>query len=99
VIVTGGLSKAFAMPGLRIGWIVAPREVIERVWERHDYTTLTPGMLSDRLAAHAMEPEVRERVLARTRSIVRENLPRLDEWIGATRRSRTFGPPPARSRT
>ncbi|HSL10124.1 MAG TPA: aminotransferase class I/II-fold pyridoxal phosphate-dependent enzyme [Actinomycetota bacterium] len=81
VVITSGLSKAFAMPGLRIGWIVASTDTIRRIWERHDYTTLTPGMVSDRLAAHAMRPDVRERVLARTRSIVRANLPRLEDWI------------------
>ena len=81
VAVTSGLSKAFAMPGLRIGWIVAPHTLLEQIWERHDYTTLTPGMVSDRLAAHAMQPSVRERVLARTRRIIRTNLPRLEEWI------------------
>jgi aspartate/methionine/tyrosine aminotransferase len=81
VVITSGLSKAFAMPGLRIGWIVAPPEMVRQIWERHDYTTLTPGMVSDRLAAHALRPDVRARVLARTRSIVRGNLPRLEEWI------------------
>jgi aspartate/methionine/tyrosine aminotransferase len=81
VVITSGLSKAFAMPGLRIGWIVAAHPTIEQIWQRHDYTTLTPGMVSDRLAAHAMQPDVRERVLARTRGIIRTNLPRLEEWI------------------
>jgi len=81
VIVTSGLSKAFAMPGLRLGWVVAPPALIHEVWERHDYTTLTPGILSDRLAALAMRPETRERILARTRRIVRENLPPLEGWI------------------
>ena len=51
-----GLSKAFAMPGLRVGWAVAPSKVIERIWRHHDYTTLTPGLLSDRLTAVAMQP-------------------------------------------
>jgi len=81
VIVTSGLSKAFAMPGLRIGWIVAPPALVREVWERHDYTTLTPGILSDRLAAIAMRPETRERILGRTRRIVREHLPPLEGWI------------------
>jgi aspartate/methionine/tyrosine aminotransferase len=81
VIVTSGLSKAFAMPGLRVGWVVAPPEVIGQIWKRHDYTTLTPGMLADILAGFAMRPEVRENVLARTRSIIRTNYPQLDEWI------------------
>ncbi len=81
VVVTSGLSKAFAMPGLRIGWAVAPPEVIERLWEMHDYTTLAPAMASDVLAGFAMRPEVRENILARTRSIVRANFPPIDEWI------------------
>jgi len=82
VIVTSGLSKAFAMPGLRVGWVVAPEDVVHRVWEHHDYTTLTPGMLSDRLTAFATAPEQRERILARTRSIIRENLGPVESWIG-----------------
>jgi aspartate/methionine/tyrosine aminotransferase len=83
VIVTSGLSKAFAMPGLRVGWAVAPQDMIRRIWERHDYTTLTPGILGDALAGFAMLPEVRENILVRTRAIVRANLPRLEEWIAA----------------
>jgi aspartate/methionine/tyrosine aminotransferase len=81
VVVTSGLSKAFALPGLRIGWAVAKPELIERIQQRHDYTTLTPGLLSDRLAAHAMRPDVREDILARTRAIIRANLPRLEAWL------------------
>jgi aspartate/methionine/tyrosine aminotransferase len=80
-VVTSGLSKAFGMPGLRVGWVVAPPELIAEIWEHHDYTTLTPGILSDRLAAVAMTPGVRERILARTRGIIRSNLPALEEWI------------------
>ena len=81
VIVTGGLSKAFGLPGLRVGWVVAPPAVVERLWRFHDYTTLTPGRLSDRLAALLMEPDARERLLARTRRIIRRNLPRLEAWL------------------
>src|SRR5204863_2216356 len=83
VVVTSGLSKAFAMPGLRVGWAVAPPDVIGRIWERHDYTTLTPGAVSDRLAALAMRPDVRENIIARTRAIARANLPPLEEWIAS----------------
>ena len=81
VIVTSGLSKAFAMPGLRIGWVVGPESFVRDLWVHHDYTTLTPGMISDTLAAVAMRPAARERILARTREIVRAQLPPLEEWI------------------
>ena len=85
VIITSGLSKAFGMPGLRIGWVVAPPEFIEQTWIRHDYLTLTPGLLNDRIAAIAMEPARRERILARTRHLIRQNLPAVEQWIDARR--------------
>ena len=81
VVVTSGLSKAFAMPGLRVGWIVAPSDLIPKVWEHHDYTTLTPNSISDRLAAFAMQPVVRQNILVRTRAIIRANYPALDGWL------------------
>ena len=82
VIVTSGLSKAFGLPGLRIGWVVAPRDVIEQVWMRHDYLTLTPGLLNDRLASIALEPARRQKILERTRGIIRTNLTAVEAWIG-----------------
>jgi aspartate/methionine/tyrosine aminotransferase len=81
VIVTAGLSKAFGLPGLRIGWIVAPPRTTERLWAYQDYTTLTPTMLSDRLARAALEPGRRETILARTRGILRKQLPPVERWV------------------
>ena len=81
VVITSGLSKAFAMPGLRVGWMVAPPKLISKIWERHDYTTLTPSMVGDQLCGFAMQPEVRENIFARTRGIIRVNLPALEGWI------------------
>ncbi len=80
-LVTGGLSKAFGLPGLRIGWIVGPEAMIRRLHAYHDYLTLTPTFLSERLAAIVMEPRKRDAVLERTRGIIRRNLPVLEEWI------------------
>jgi aspartate/methionine/tyrosine aminotransferase len=81
VIVTAGLSKAFGMPGLRIGWVVAPEKLVARLCRYRDYTTLTPTLVSDRLASNAMRPKRREELLARTRAIIRRNLPRVEKWI------------------
>jgi aspartate/methionine/tyrosine aminotransferase len=92
VIVTSGLSKAFAMPGLRVGWVAAPADLVKEIWVRHDYTTLTPGMLSDWFCSIAMEPDRREEILRRTRGIIRTNLPRLEEWIATQPALRTIRP-------
>lgn len=81
VAVTAGLSKAFGMPGLRIGWVVAPAELIAEVCRHHDYLTLTPGLLSDALADAAMRPGTRQRIIERTRRIIDAQLPILEHWI------------------
>jgi len=81
VLITSGLSKAFGLPGLRIGWVAGPPRMIERLWSYRDYTTIAPGTLSDHLACIAMEPQRREQIFSRTRDIVRRNLPILEDWI------------------
>jgi aspartate/methionine/tyrosine aminotransferase len=81
VIVTNGLSKAYGLPGLRIGWIVAPKDLIAKTWSYHDYTTIAPGTLSDCLARIALAPEGRMRCLERTRNICRQNFPLFRAWM------------------
>jgi hypothetical protein len=80
-IVTSGLSKAYGLPGLRIGWIAGPAPFIASTWAYHDYTTIAPGALSDLLARVALTPERRARLLERTRGILRENLPLIEHWL------------------
>lgn len=80
-IVSSGLSKAYGLPGLRIGWIVAPPALVSTLWSIHDYTTIAPGAINDRLARIALEPARRETLLARTRGIIRANYPEVRRWI------------------
>ncbi len=78
---TAGMSKAFSLAGLRLGWIVAPKEVREAVALHRDYDTISVGMLDDHFAALALEHA--DRVLARARGIVRANLATLGRWVEA----------------
>jgi hypothetical protein len=81
VIVTSGLSKAYGIPGVRIGWLVAPRIVAAECWTQHDYLTIGPNKMSDRIARVAVDN--RERCYARTRAILECNLPIAREWIAS----------------
>lgn len=81
VIVTSSLSKSFACPGLRLGWIVGPEEVVEEAAKRQDYTTIGSGILSQIVAAAVMTPENREHILARGRALLRENADIVQSWI------------------
>ena len=82
-IITSGLAMADGLPGLRIGWIVAPPPLVAAFWSYHDYVTIAPGALSDRLARVALAPARRERLLERTRGILRTNLPLIEDWLRA----------------
>ncbi len=81
VIVTGGLSKAFGLPGLRVGWVVTRPRLVKWLCQYHDYLTLTPSYLSDYLADIVMQPKRRDEILQRTCSIIGRNLPVLENWL------------------
>jgi aspartate/methionine/tyrosine aminotransferase len=80
-LITSGLSKAFGLPGLRIGWVVGPAAQVAKLWAYHDYTTIAPGMLSDLLARRAMTPSVREQIFTRTRGYVRRSWPIVEAFV------------------
>jgi len=78
-ISTGSMSKAFALAGLRLGWIAGPTEVIDAVSIHRDYNTISVGMIDDLFASVALD--VGDAILERSRSIVRRNLAILDDWV------------------
>ncbi|GLO76310.1 aminotransferase [Phaeobacter italicus] len=80
-ISTAGMSKAYSLAGLRLGWVAAPKDVIEAVAIHRDYDTISVGMIDDHFAAMALEN--RDKILARSQLITRTNLAILDDWIAA----------------
>ncbi|HXB70491.1 MAG TPA: aminotransferase class I/II-fold pyridoxal phosphate-dependent enzyme [Candidatus Acidoferrales bacterium] len=95
VIVTSGLSKAYGIPGVRIGWMVGPRDVVAACWSQHDYITIGPNKLSDAVAQVAVKAANRERLYARTRAILQHNLPIMREWAASFGEFLTFREPQA----
>ncbi len=78
-ISTGSMSKAFSLAGLRLGWICAPKQIIEAVSIHRDYNTISVGMIDDHFAALALENA--DAVLTRSKRITRTNLGILAEWV------------------
>ena len=95
VLVTNSLSKAYGLPGLRLGWVVGPAEMMEALWGRTDYTTIAPASLSDTLARVALEPTTRRKLLARTRKILTDNLQLLSRWMDGQSGRFMYRPPDA----
>ena len=78
-ISTASMSKSFSLAGLRLGWIAAPRNLIEQVMIHRDYNTISVGMIDDHFAALALEHK--DALIARAQRITRTNLQTLSDWV------------------
>lgn len=80
-VVNGGLSKAYALPGLRLGWLAGPKEIIADSWAYHDYTSITAGVISHKVGEIVLAPGRRLEILNRNRKMLNDNLVYLQSWI------------------
>lgn len=81
IITSGGLSKAYGLPGLRLGWLTGPVDFIEKAWSYHDYTTISPNILGQFIAQKVLSPDMRLQVLNRCQRMLNENLDVLSQWV------------------
>lgn len=59
-IMINSFSKKFGLPGLRIGWMVAPAELIDQAAKLHDYMYLGVGILNEKTAIAVLQSETAE---------------------------------------
>ena len=94
-IVSCGLSKSFAHPGLRIGWLIASPDIIQNIWTRKDYTTLCASVISQEIGTKIMTSPTRENILGRSSKMLTENLVLFQDWLDSHNELFTFVPPKA----
>jgi aspartate/methionine/tyrosine aminotransferase len=80
VLAIGSLSKSYGLPGIRLGWVVAPPEIAEAIWKRQEYITICSTVLANKLGAYALSPKVRPRLLARGRGMIRTGYANFQRW-------------------
>ena len=74
-IVTGSMSKAYALAGIRTGWIASrSQEVIESCASTRDYTTISVSQLDDQVASFALDPSCVHSLLGRNIRLAKTNL-------------------------
>ncbi|HVE12294.1 MAG TPA: aminotransferase class I/II-fold pyridoxal phosphate-dependent enzyme [Elusimicrobiota bacterium] len=84
----GGMSKAFGMAGIRVGWLIAQDPALRRrLAELKDYTTICGSAPSEVLALIGLR--AKETILARHRERIARNLGLLDGFF--RRQARAFG--------
>ena len=80
-IVNAGLSKAYRLPGLRVGWTIGPKNYIKKAWAFHDYTSISIAYHSDWVASKILKQERRKMILDGTKKHLNENMKTLMEWV------------------
>ncbi|HEY2398279.1 MAG TPA: aminotransferase class I/II-fold pyridoxal phosphate-dependent enzyme [Solirubrobacteraceae bacterium] len=76
----GTVSKAYGLPGLRIGWLATrDAKLLDQVRELKLYTTICSSAPSELLVALALRHG--EELVARSRELVLSNLPLLEEFL------------------
>jgi aspartate/methionine/tyrosine aminotransferase len=81
VVAVNGMSKAYGLPGLRLGWLVAPKNEIPALWRRHEYATISATMLGNTLAGIALDPAVRPKLTARGRRLIDTGFDKLAQGL------------------
>ncbi|MBR3348797.1 MAG: aminotransferase class I/II-fold pyridoxal phosphate-dependent enzyme [Solobacterium sp.] len=80
-ISSSSLSKIFSLAGLRLGWIKGPKEVIDLINVRRDYSIISTGPLADTLACIALRNK--ETILNRSRRIIEDNRKIIEEFLAS----------------
>ena len=82
-ISTSSTSKAFALAGLRLGWIVTKdQDIIQKLYSKRDYNTISVSAIDDMLATVALSNY--KHILARSYDICQTNLQILEKYIDST---------------
>ncbi|KAF2717151.1 PLP-dependent transferase [Polychaeton citri CBS 116435] len=82
VIVTGSLSKAYSLAGLRVGWIASRNpDFIAACASVRQYTTISVSQLDQSVAAFALSNDTIHSLLGRNIQMAKTNLELLERFI------------------
>ncbi|KAF1841523.1 PLP-dependent transferase [Cucurbitaria berberidis CBS 394.84] len=82
VVVTGSMSKAYSLAGIRVGWIASRSpELIETIAQARHYTTISVSHFDEQVAAYALHPSTIHSLLARNIQLAKTNLALLERFV------------------
>jgi aspartate/methionine/tyrosine aminotransferase len=82
VIVTGSMSKAYALAGIRIGWIASRNpELIETIASARHYTTISVSQIDEQVAAFALHSSTVHGLLARNIQLAKTNMALMEKFV------------------
>lgn len=85
-IVTGSMSKGYALAGIRVGWIASKdKSIVSSVMAARDYTTISVSQIDDQIARYALSPAVLPSLVDRNLTLARTNSRLVKEFIARYR--------------
>ena len=78
-ISVSSLSKAFSLPGLRLGWVIARNDLINEINKHREYNTISVSLINDYYASIALENK--DKIIARNRKIMLNGQAILKNWL------------------
>lgn len=82
VVVTGSLSKAYSLAGIRTGWIASKsKALIDTCASARHYSTISVSMLDQAVAAEAISENCIHALLGRNIQLAKTNLAILEKFI------------------
>ena len=80
-VITSSLTKAYGLSGIRCGWILAPPELVHRMWQVVDFTYGSPVHPAERMAVIALDHL--DRIRNRARTLLATNRVLVNEFLAA----------------
>jgi aspartate/methionine/tyrosine aminotransferase len=81
-IVTGSMSKAYALAGIRVGWIASRSpEIIETIASARHYTTISVSQIDEQVAAFALHSSTVHGLLARNIQLAKTNMALMEKFV------------------
>ena len=80
-VITGSLTKAYGLSGLRCGWILAEPQLVRRMWQIVDFTYGIHVHIAERLAVIALDNL--DRIRQRAQNLLRTNRALLNQFLAS----------------
>jgi aspartate/methionine/tyrosine aminotransferase len=91
VVCVNSMSKAYALSGTRIGWLVASTEFTEACWRRHEYAVIAASSPSMVITEMALEEPRRGWLINRQRELLRGGWEVMTPWLEKNKDSVSVG--------
>ncbi|KAH6885967.1 pyridoxal phosphate-dependent transferase [Thelonectria olida] len=85
-IVTGSMSKGYALAGIRVGWVATKdKAILSAIASARDYNIISVSQMDDQIASFALSPGVLKPLVTRNMTLARTNSKLLREFVSKHR--------------